>query len=322
MSTTQLVQTPAEAFESLPGYHEDDYGPGNRSYIGWAPGGDAMWTREDRKGWGSTLYFDSWEEFKGGFGGLDDLNVVVDFYFDLTHDSRECPSCEGRGGSPEANEFERTFYSHSCLPGELAWSDRITQEDVDALVEANRLSFDFPNGKPTPDEVNAWQRGDGNRPSLGHDAINRWVMVKARCERMGVPSMCTKCEGSGHLRTSDDYLVLNLWILHPRKGSSRGVGIKRVPVEALDEVREWLHTSREIQATWWAWVDDADESSESIGAAERDRQVAELLSDIDELSNRPSQHSAAHIREVVERAMQTIHTLHTDVRGWESQEVA
>lgn len=334
MSTTQLVQTPAEAFESLPGYHENDgdytYGPGDRSYIGWAPGDDAMFAREDgRRGWASTIRYDSWEEFKAGFGGLDDMNVVADFYFDLTHDARECPSCEGNGGSPEANEFERTFYGHSCRPGEMAWNDRVTQEDVDALVEGNRLhdlTHKFVPGEgwqptghhPTPEEVNAWERGGG----FGHDAINRWVMVKARCARLGVPSTCVECEGHGSLRTSDDYLALNLWILHPRKGAARGVGIKHVPVEALDEVREWLSTSRKISNTWWTWVDQTEAPSKSIGANERDRVLSELRSALDELAQRPSQHSSAYVRDVAQRAQEAIDALHLDVRGWEAEGAA
>jgi len=337
MSTTQLAQTPAEAFESLPGYHKNDgdysHGPGNRSYIGWAPGDDAMWTREDRKGRDSTILFDSWEEFKGGFGGLDDLNVVADFYFGLSHDSLKCPSCEGRGGSPEAIEFERTFYSHSCRPGEVAWNDRVTQEDVDALVEGHRLhelTHKFVSGEgwkptghhPTAEEVNASERGVPGKPSLGHDAINRWVMVKARCDRLGVPHTCAECEGHGSLRLSEDYLTLNLWMLHPRKGAARGIGIKRVPVEALDEVREWLSTSRKISNTWWAWVDGDKTPSTTPGVRDRDLMLSELRSDLDELGQRPSQHGAEYIRGIVDRAQKAIDALHTDVRGWETAEAS
>lgn len=98
------------------------------------------------------------------------------------------------------------------------WSHHLIQADVDALVAAHRLQ-DFthrprteeqakalaetddywmkePNGhSPTAAEVNAWASGGG----MGHDAINQWVCVQARCEREGVPSTCSRCDGSGEL---------------------------------------------------------------------------------------------------------------------------
>ncbi len=97
------------------------------------------------------------------------------------------------------------------------WCHHLIQADVDALAEAGRL-HDFlrrpinaeqqaqlekdggfwlkePNGyKPTADEVNAWSIG-----SMGHDAINRWVCVEARCKREGFESTCKACGGDGDL---------------------------------------------------------------------------------------------------------------------------
>lgn len=85
------------------------------------------------------------------------------------------------------------------------WCHQLSQADVDALVSAGRL-VDFtssfvpgegwklkdPPVVPTAEEVNAWSLA-----GLGHDGINQWVCVKARCERESVEDTCTACDGNG-----------------------------------------------------------------------------------------------------------------------------
>ena len=86
------------------------------------------------------------------------------------------------------------------------WMHHIDQDDVDALIKANRLR-DFthtwskedgwqPKENPviTPNMVNRW-----SITGFGHDSINAWAVVAARCEREGFPVMCEKCEGHGSL---------------------------------------------------------------------------------------------------------------------------
>jgi hypothetical protein len=83
------------------------------------------------------------------------------------------------------------------------WCHHLRQEDVDALVDAGRL-MDFthtwsrethwqkiePPVVPTAEQVNEWSlRG------FGHDSINASVVIRARCEREGVPEVCATCEG-------------------------------------------------------------------------------------------------------------------------------
>lgn len=83
------------------------------------------------------------------------------------------------------------------------WFHHITQDDVDALVNAGRL-MDFthtwsretgwvkkdPPVTPTAAQVNEWSlRG------FGHDSINASVVIRARCEREGVDHTCPRCEG-------------------------------------------------------------------------------------------------------------------------------
>lgn len=86
-----------------------------------------------------------------------------------------------------------------------SWSHHLSQEDVDALVDANRL-YDFthefvpgegwkpkvPMVLPTAAAVNLW-----SIQGMGHDGINAHVVVTARCETLEVPSVCSTCRGAG-----------------------------------------------------------------------------------------------------------------------------
>jgi hypothetical protein len=87
------------------------------------------------------------------------------------------------------------------------WSHHLNKEDVAALVDAGRLmdlTHTWTKGEgwvkkspaymPTPEEVNSW-----SIPGMGHDSINAWVCLKARCERMGVAYTCADCDGEGDI---------------------------------------------------------------------------------------------------------------------------
>lgn len=85
------------------------------------------------------------------------------------------------------------------------WCHHLEQVDVDALIAANRL-YDLTHTwskeerwKPrdpmpaiTPADVNAW-----SLKGFGHDSINCWVAVEAKCEREDVPYTCATCDGHG-----------------------------------------------------------------------------------------------------------------------------
>lgn len=91
------------------------------------------------------------------------------------------------------------------------WNHHLNADDVAALVEAGRLwdlthTWDKENKwqpkdppvTPTPEQVNKWAIG-----SLGHDAINASVCIRARCEREGQPVECSTCDGSGQAWRDD-----------------------------------------------------------------------------------------------------------------------
>lgn len=123
-----------------------------------------------------------------------------------------CEQCDGEGYSPEARAIANTFYPHMISwdangqREQLAWHDKIGQAEVDNLVKRGRLLTWVPgeagerghyeNRPRLAAEVNAMQRVAG----LGsHDAINRGILVEFRCERLGIPLMCTACQGNGSI---------------------------------------------------------------------------------------------------------------------------
>lgn len=87
------------------------------------------------------------------------------------------------------------------------WSHHLSQDDVDALVAADRL-YDFthvwsaetrwqridPPVRPTAAKINEW-----SLHGFGHDGINAGVVIRARCEREGVRDTCATCDGHGSL---------------------------------------------------------------------------------------------------------------------------
>lgn len=107
------------------------------------------------------------------------------------------------------------------------WHCHLSQVDVDVLVEKGRL-WDLTrvprteeqkqahveyrknggghwmpesNGYyPTAQEVNDWSIGN----LMGHDSTNAWIVIKARCERDGVPYLCQECNGEGEFWPSPE----------------------------------------------------------------------------------------------------------------------
>jgi hypothetical protein len=145
----------------------------------------------------------------------------------------------------------RTF-CEEMRNGDGCWNDKITQEEVDHLLSKDRLRT-FTEGKwealpRTAKEVNESQNAPG-RGLDAHDGINRMYLISHRLEKYGVSQSCEKCEGHGHVYTEPEpYLGLVLWLLHPRKGASRGVHIKRIPEDKLPEVYAFLREAAERNA--------------------------------------------------------------------------
>lgn len=255
----------------------------NPSYTGWGPHEDYM--AKKGEGWDSRIE-SSWAGFLGTEKRLDNWNEIVHFYFQIGRDSERCDPCGGCGLNPASREISETFYDHGDLAIDFTamimtggidafvkaqrpegatgrlWCDKITQDEVDALLAANRLRYwggreaGWISGPLTADEVNAANLGGaGGVDGLRHDGINRMILVETRCKRLGVWGNCEKCDGHGYVFTSEDgYLDLVLWMLHPRKGASRGVRIMKLSEAEAKETLGFLRRAAERNAERFAKV--------------------------------------------------------------------
>lgn len=157
-------------------------------------------------------------------------------------------------------------FCEAMRSGDGYWSNKLVQEEVDALVEGGRLmdwTHEFEPGKgwkekkggakahtPTAAEVNAEQDNPApKRLSHGHDAINQGICVRTRCERFGIPVTCLDCKGHASVYTAPAAtLGLTLWILHPRKGAARGIEIRSIEKKELKAVYKFLREGAQRNA--------------------------------------------------------------------------
>jgi hypothetical protein len=100
------------------------------------------------------------------------------------------------------------------------WCHHLNDDDVGALVEADRL-YDLtktwtpgegwkpkvPAHRPTAQEVNTWSLS-----GMSHDSINCWVVVRAECARLGVAHDCHECNGDGaHWPSPEAHQLFEDW---------------------------------------------------------------------------------------------------------------
>jgi len=166
----------------------------------------------------------------------------------------QCNLCDGSGLNTATKQIKDDFYdndgfgvcwNYECgiapdgtptdhppwqVVGDCyAWKDKITQDEVQALLDAGRLWeftrvplnekqkedvrknietggnswLPYDNGHiPTAEEVNAWQARGGLIHS--HDDINQMILVETRAKRLGVYGLCPVCKGEGELPHPDE----------------------------------------------------------------------------------------------------------------------
>jgi hypothetical protein len=243
----------------------------NPGYTSWGPHEDYMITKGD--GWNSTQFFDSWEDF--GPWEFTELNECCNFYFQVVRESTVCEACDQTGYNPATRQIAEDWYDFDGTGRK--WCHTITQHEVDALVETDRL-MDFthkwekgkgwqkldPQPKVTAEMVNAWSASGG----IGHDAINRGVCVKARAQREGVWGLCEHCEGDGHVHTAPAaHVNLVLWWMHPRKGCTRGIEVKNIQKGDLPAVFAFLREAAERNARRFAKIPTRDNGVAMINMA-------------------------------------------------------
>jgi hypothetical protein len=226
----------------------------NPEYTSWGNGEDYMCKKGD--GWDAPIEFETIEE---GLWELDDYNELVNFYFSVNRKSKNCGSCDCSGHNPETKRISDDWYDFNCTGRK--WNNNITEVEIKELVKRGRLSdltknrcyFNEEENKwtswvngvkvevsepeyPTPEQVNSW-----NKKGLGHDGINQWICVEARAKHLGVWGKCPHCKGDGYIYIEEKaHVSLQLWMLHPRKGCSRGVLIKNIQKEDLPKIFKHL----------------------------------------------------------------------------------
>ena len=220
----------------------------NPSYVFWGPGEDSMRSVEENGGWSSGCEFATWAE--SAFRGLDQLNLVVHYYFFVDRDQEKCRACDGGGYAPFARQLNDTFYE--------GWGKSLNIDDVRALVAAGRCRVrnaeNTEGVSPVVDEilvlrVNLANLLGGIGSDFYHDVINRHVLVAHRCDVAGADRTCRECDGSGYVFTADHArLGLVRWVLHPRKGASRGVVVKSIARAELPEVYAHLREAAAFNA--------------------------------------------------------------------------
>lgn len=132
----------------------------------------------------------------------------------------KCEECDGSGWSPEYKQLLDTWYG---------WRNELTEDEVAALVESNRLMnfthvprndeqreivrkkqadggnswLPEPNGYvPSAAEVNAWAQTS----TIAHDWINQRICIRARARRLGYENeACQWCNGHGQIWPEEKY---------------------------------------------------------------------------------------------------------------------
>lgn len=194
----------------------------------------------------------------------DRLNEVVLFCFDVFRDAKDCPSCDASGFAPAAREIDVAFYNHDG-DGD-GWCDKITLDEAQALVDHHRLTSFIGGQWRKPDVVDeafvvrvnlANSHGYRGRDMLNlqHDAINRMMLIRQRCKRLGIDWVCPKCEGHGEVFTAPAaHVELALWILHPGRNASRFVTVKQVKRSDVSAILQLLGAAADRNAARFAKV--------------------------------------------------------------------
>lgn len=152
--------------------------------------------------------------------------------------SQECKSCEGTGLNKETKKLSEDWFSFDNVNyvhigngkryNDNAWQYHLTEVEVFELLKRGRISsltnidavFDeeenswmkWENGKrvkcdapeiPSVESVNEWAK-----VGPGHDAINKWICVKARAKHLGVYGDCECCDGHGDYYPTEEFRKL------------------------------------------------------------------------------------------------------------------
>lgn len=233
--------------------------------------------------------------------GREIKRVAIDFKWDLGKlwegyinpyykYQKECPLCDGSGYNKATKKISDTWYDFEET-GEK-WCYNITQDEVQALVDRNRLK-DFthtwnkeegwkkkdPQYIPTAEEVNIWAK-----KGFGHDSINKWICVETRAKRVGVWGECENCHGDGVIWLNAKYKKLyDEWKMYnPPSGEAYQLWSTTTeghpmspPFATPEELAQWLVDNNissfadntETYDTWLKWIKDCGWSISMVSSS-------------------------------------------------------
>jgi len=205
--------------KKLPG--REDPTDQSRGYVGWGPEED--YTCEP----GRTVYHATWQDFLGAV--QTPAREIHDFYFEHHVESEDCACCAGSGKNEKYAELERNFH------GPRGWGKNLSQEEIDALAEAGRLGRNVGKGDVTPETLGR------HLGPIGHDAINRWILVPVRAKRLGISTDdCFECVGTGKVPVADAVIKLHVWTFDTAAGTSRVDTVQSIAPDEIGEVRQFM----------------------------------------------------------------------------------
>jgi hypothetical protein len=220
------------------------------------PNENGMATKD--KGFESSIIFYNWQKFC--LWESDGFTECVNFNFSLPHEIIKCDQCLENGYPGEAQYIVNSFYPGRNSSREH-WYDKITQDEMQALVEFNRIQYlteDEIDGyvPTTAEEINTGiQEG-----YYGYDAIDQSILIQARLKRLELPMFCDNCQGYGEFYpASKTHVSLSLWLIDPHKGSSQYIRIKNIQRDELQSVLEYLRVAANRNAQRFEKVLNADE---------------------------------------------------------------
>lgn len=261
----------------------------NPEYCSWGPGDDYM----AGEGWSSSLEFNNWNEFEFE---LDSFNEVVNFYFEVDKESKNCEVCKMSGWHPDAQWVTESFSKENspfCKLSEEKALDKLTKslgmgdgysaisstypsekvinkygDNFKEFCEKLRDGSGYWKDSLTKEDYEALEKEgrkhDASDP-FSIDCISRMILCKSRCQRMGIPCDCYECDGKGYIYTSEKcHVDIILWILHPRKGASRGVRIKNIEQHQLPDVFKYLREAKDRNTERFSRIPENYDKSEIV----------------------------------------------------------
>lgn len=197
----------------------------NPDYVWWGNYEDYM--MKDNQGWDGRVELKNINEL----WELDELNELINFYFELFRESKVCKECNESGYNEKTKEISDTYYDFEKTGKK--WCYNLTKDEIEVLANYRKLSFKEAKQR-------SLQVG-------GCDALDRWLLIETRAKRLGVYGNCEVCNGKGYIYTEPKAkLALQMWFIHPRKGASRGVYLKEIKNNReLNMVIDYLIKARE-----------------------------------------------------------------------------